>query len=92
MKIKLKKSDTKKRKSQSHNASETRKSKSHNVSKTLNESETLEIGNHVRILNPRRGQGTEGFIVNINEKTDYVTVETTKGKVVRAQFNVVKIN
>ena len=59
-------------------------------SKSATKNPPLKLGDEVEILNPKKGQESYGTIVNFNKKTDYVTVQTTRGKVVRAQFNVQK--
>jgi transcription elongation GreA/GreB family factor len=51
----------------------------------------LEIGSRVRILNPKKGQKTQGTIVRIGKETGYITIETKKGKVVRHKSNVTVI-
>ena len=44
--------------------------------KTKKLSLKLEIGEEVIILNPKRGQGSEGVITKVNKLTGYRTVET----------------
>jgi hypothetical protein len=55
------------------------------------EAGVLEIGRSVRILNPRKGQKTQGTIVRIGKETGFVTIETKKGKVARHKSNIVVI-
>ena len=45
----------------------------------------FKIGDRVKILNPRFGQGNQGVVCKSNAETGWVTVQTTKGKV-RRQF------
>ena len=82
------KRSAKERKSEQQNK---RSAKEREVEQRSKQRDSVELGDYVRILNPKRGQGTEGKIVKINPKTDYVTVETAQGKVVRAQFNIQRI-
>ena len=49
---------------------------------------TIKIGDEVRILNPRAGQDRKGVVTKINSLTKYVSVQTTKGTVVRTRKNV----
>jgi hypothetical protein len=49
---------------------------------------TIEIGDEVRILNPRAGQDKKGVVIKINSLTKYVSIRTTKGTVVRTKKNV----
>ena len=46
-----------------------------------------EVGDHVRITNPRFGQDSEGVVCKANFESGWVTVQTTKGKVRRQYFN-----
>ena len=46
-------------------------------------SKRLVVGQEVRVLNPNKGQGTEGQIVRINYATQRATVQTEKGNVAR---------
>lgn len=50
--------------------------------------EELKVGDRVKILNPRKGQRDQGTISRIGKETNYVTVDTKTGKVVRHRSNV----
>ena len=50
-------------------------------------SKKLVVGEEVKILNPKKGQGTEGRIIRINYATRRATVETTKGNISRIFSN-----
>lgn len=58
------------------------------VEKKTNDTRTVQEGDLVLILNPRRGQKNKGTVVKIGADTNYVTVNTSKGKVVRHISNV----
>ena len=47
----------------------------------------FEIGDRVRISNPRFGQNDIGIVHKANIETGWVTVQTPKGKVRRQHFN-----
>ena len=47
----------------------------------------LVLGQIVRVLNPKQGQGTKGVIVKINYSTRRATVETDKGRLSRIFSN-----
>lgn len=47
---------------------------------------TPSIGDRVKILNPNRGQESQGTVVRVG-RSNYVTVCTSKGKVVRLHSN-----
>lgn len=49
----------------------------------------LRIGDRVKVKNPRNGQPSKGKVCRIG--TEYVTVETSKGKLVRKAYNLQKI-
>ena len=49
----------------------------------------LQIGDSVRIKNPRNGQAKAGKVCRIGEEC--ITVETKRGKVVRKYYNLNKI-
>ena len=48
----------------------------------------IKVGDEVKILNPRSGQDKEGVVTRINSLTKYVSIQTTKGIVVRTRKNV----
>ena len=50
-------------------------------------SNKLAVGQEVRVLNPKKGQGTKGPIVRINYGTRRATVQTEKGNVSRTLSN-----
>lgn len=50
----------------------------------------LEIGDRVRIKNPRNGQARYGRVCRIGK--EFITVETKKGKVVRKIHNLQRTN
>lgn len=54
-------------------------------------SKKLLVGQEVRVLNPKRGQGTQGPIVRINYGTRRATVQTEKGNVSRIFSNLKRI-
>lgn len=58
------------------------------VKQHANKNKSVSLGDYIKILNPKKDQGTEGISINVNPKTTYVTVETSQGKVIRAQFNI----
>jgi predicted nucleic acid-binding Zn-ribbon protein len=60
------------------------------ISNANDHSREPKIGDRVRILNPRKGQEKEG-IVFLGKETNYVSVQTKKGKVVRHQSNIAVI-
>jgi hypothetical protein len=53
---------------------------------------TIEVGDEVRILNPRSGQDRTGVVTRINSLTKYVSIQTKKGIVVRTRKNVERKN
>jgi hypothetical protein len=59
-----------------------------------NQKQTKRIvsGDLVEILNPRKGQEKTGTVVRVGSDTNYVTVNTKSGKVVRLASNVRKVN
>lgn len=54
---------------------------------------TIKVDDRVRILNPSKGQETEGTVDKVNEETGYVTIlgRKLKKKIVRKKKNVQKI-
>jgi putative ribosome biogenesis GTPase RsgA len=46
------------------------------------------VGDWVRFLNPRQGQEQVGTVTRIGTSTNYVTIDTKKGKVVRQILNI----
>lgn len=55
---------------------------------TRNKTSKPEVGDLVGILNPRKGQETQGNISRIGRETKFVTIDTKKGKVVRHISNI----
>ena len=53
-------------------------------------SDRLEVGQRVRILNPRAGQENNGVVCKVNYATKRATVKTNKGKVSRIFSNLEK--
>ena len=47
-----------------------------------------EVGDRVRINNPKYGQDSEGVVFKANFETGWITIQTTKGKVRRQYFNI----
>jgi hypothetical protein len=58
------------------------------VERKTNDAKTPQEGDLVLILNPRRGQKCKGTVIRVGAETNYVTVDTSKGKVVRHIGNV----
>ena len=50
-------------------------------------SDRLSVGEEVNVLNPGRGQESQGTISKVNSKTGRATVSTAKGKISRAFKN-----
>ena len=50
-------------------------------------SDRLSVGEEVNVLNPGRGQESQGTISKVNYKTGRATVSTTKGKISRVFKN-----
>ena len=88
LKIELQKIDRNNDKRSKRRANENENELASRLKRRAIENESVSLGDYVKILNPKKGQGTEGIVVKINTKTTYVTVETTQGRVIRAQFNV----
>ena len=53
----------------------------------VKETDRLEVGDEVNVLNPGRDQESHGKISKVNYKTGRATVSTTKGKVSRVFKN-----
>ena len=49
----------------------------------------FEIGDKVRIKNPRFGQDDTGVVHKTNEESGWVTVQTAKGRIRRQHFNLI---
>ena len=49
----------------------------------------FEIGDKVRIKNPRFGQDDTGTVIKANAETGWVSVQTSKGRVRRQHFNLI---
>ena len=49
----------------------------------------FQIGDRVKIVNPRFGQESQGTVCKANAETGWVTVQTTKGKIRHQVFNII---
>ena len=88
LKIELHKTDQNNNKRSKRRANKNKNKLASWLKQRANKNESVGLGDYVKILNPKKGQGTEGIVIKINPKTTYVTVETIPGRVIRTQFNI----